>query len=185
MQANVVTMALMNSGLTYAKQLNLRPGIALSADQVAQLTSDMVWLVSQDVTLADGSKQSVLVPQVYVRVRPGDLDGTGALLAGADVNLNLTGDLTNSGTIAGRNALKVSADNIRNMGGQMSADTLALQAKQDINNVGGTLQAQSAALLTAGRDINLSCVVREQPHVHVPCVVDRYSAGLGGAYLTA
>jgi filamentous hemagglutinin len=178
-------MALMNSGLTYAKQLNLRPGIALSADQVAQLTSDMVWLVSQDVTLADGSKQSVLVPQVYVRVRPGDLDGSGALLAGADVNLNLTGDLSNSGTIAGRNALKVSADNIRNMGGQMSADNLALQAKQDINNVGGTLQAQSAALLTAGRDINLSCVVREQPHVHVPCVVDRYSAGLGGAYLTA
>ncbi len=189
MQANVVTMALMNSGLTYAKQLNLRPGIALSADQVAQLTSDMVWLVSQDVTLADGSKQSVLVPQVYVRVRPGDLDSSGALLAAADVNLNLTGDLSNSGTIkanvAGRNALKVSADNIRNMGGQMSADTLALQAKQDINNVGGTLQAQSAALLTAGRDINLSCVVREQPHVHVPCVVDRYSAGLGGAYLTA
>jgi filamentous hemagglutinin len=149
-------MALMNSGLTYAKQLNLRPGIALSADQVAQLTSDMVWLVSQDVTLADGSKQSVLVPQVYVRVRPGDLDGSGALLAGADVNLNLTGDLSNSGTIAGRNALKVSADNIRNMGGQMSADNLALQAKQDINNVGGTLQAQSAALLTAGRDINLT-----------------------------
>jgi filamentous hemagglutinin len=107
-------------------------------------------------TLPDGSKQSVLVPQVYVRVRPGDLDGSGALLAGADVNLNLTGDLSNSGTIAGRNALKVSADNIRNMGGQMSADNLALQAKQDINNVGGTLQAQSAALLTAGRDINLT-----------------------------
>ncbi|MGV0982938.1 MAG: hemagglutinin repeat-containing protein [Limnohabitans sp.] len=149
-------MALMNSGLTYAKQLNLRPGIALSADQVAQLTSDMVWLVSQDVTLADGSKQSVLVPQVYVRVRPGDLDGSGALLAGADVNLNLTGDLSNSGTIAGRNALKVSADNIRNLGGQMSADTLALQAKQDIDNIGGTLQAQSAAVLLAGRDINLT-----------------------------
>jgi len=62
------------------------------------------------------------VPFGYVRVRPGDLDGSGALLAGADVNLNLTGDLSNSGTIAGRNALKVSADNIRNLGGQMSAD---------------------------------------------------------------
>ncbi|MGV0987131.1 hemagglutinin repeat-containing protein [Limnohabitans sp.] len=149
-------MALMTNGLTYAKQFNLRPGIALTPDQIAQLTSDMVWLVSQDVTLADGSRQSVLVPQVYVRVRPGDLDGSGALLAGADVNLNLTGDLSNSGTIAGRNALKVSADNIRNLGGQMSADTLALQAKQDIDNIGGTLQAQSAAVLLAGRDINLT-----------------------------
>lgn len=83
-------MALMNSGLTYASQWNLRPGIALTPDQIAQLTSDMVWLVTQDVTLADGTKQSVLVPQVYVRVRPGDLDGSGTL--------------TNTGKIAGRNA---------------------------------------------------------------------------------
>ena len=45
-------MALMNNGLTYAKALNLRPGIALGAEQVAQLTSDMVWLVTQEVTLA-------------------------------------------------------------------------------------------------------------------------------------
>ena len=34
-------MALMNNGLTTAKALQLRPGIALSATQVAQLTSDM------------------------------------------------------------------------------------------------------------------------------------------------
>jgi filamentous hemagglutinin len=71
--------ALMNSGLTFAKSLNLRPGIALSDAQIAQLTSDMVWLVEQIVTLPDGSQQAVLVPQVYVRVRPGDLDGSGAL----------------------------------------------------------------------------------------------------------
>ena len=67
--------ALMDAGLTFAKAMNLRPGIALSAEQMAQLTSDMVWLVTKEVTLADGSVQSVLVPQVYVRVQPGDLDG--------------------------------------------------------------------------------------------------------------
>jgi filamentous hemagglutinin len=109
--------------------------------KVAQLTSDMVGLVSQDVTLADGSVQSVLVPQVYVRVQPGDLDGTGALLAGADVNINLTGDATNSGTIAGRNLLQINAQSIQNLGGQMSADTLALAAKEDINNIGGLMRA--------------------------------------------
>lgn len=81
--------ALMDSGLTYAKQWNLRPGIALTPEQVAQLTSDMVWLVTQEVTLADGTRQSVLVPQVYVRVQPGDLDGTGALLAGDGEQLPL------------------------------------------------------------------------------------------------
>ena len=149
-------MALMNSGLTYAKQFNLRPGIALTPDQVAQLTSDMVWLVSQEVTLADGTKQSVLVPQVYVRVKPGDLDGSGSLLAGADVNLTLSGDLSNSGTIAGRNALKVSADNIRNLAGTISGDSVTLSAKQDIDNIGGLIQGVSAAVATAGRDLNLT-----------------------------
>ncbi len=36
---------------TFAKAHQLRPGIALSPAQVAQLTSDMVWLVAQTVTL--------------------------------------------------------------------------------------------------------------------------------------
>jgi len=34
----------------------------------------------------------VLVPQVYVKVQPGDLDGSGALLADKDANLNLNGE---------------------------------------------------------------------------------------------
>jgi filamentous hemagglutinin len=147
--------ALMDAGLTYAKQWNLRPGIALTAEQTAQLTSDMVWLVSQEVTLADGSVQSVLMPQVYVRMQPGDLDGSGALLAGKDVNINLSGEATNSGTVAGRKLVQINASSIQNLGGQMSANILALQAQEDIHNVGGLLQAQSEALLSAGRDIHL------------------------------
>ncbi|RYF69886.1 MAG: S-layer family protein, partial [Comamonadaceae bacterium] len=67
--------ALMNAGVTFAQAYRLRPGIGLSAAQMAQLTSDIVWLVEQSVTLADGSTQRVLVPQVYVRVKPGDIDG--------------------------------------------------------------------------------------------------------------
>ena len=47
----------------------------------------------------------MLVPQILVKVQPGELDGSGALLVGKDVNLNLSGDLTNSGTIAGRKFL--------------------------------------------------------------------------------
>ncbi|PIT74199.1 hemagglutinin repeat-containing protein [Limnohabitans sp. G3-2] len=157
-------MALMNNGLTTAKALKLRPGIALSAAQVAQLTSDMVWLVTQEVTLADGSKQSVLVPQVYVRVQPGDVDGTGALLAGRDVQLNLNADATNSGTIAGRNLVQINANNIQNMGGKVSGAAVAMQATQDINNIGGQIQAQNAALLSAGRDINLRTTTQSSSH---------------------
>ncbi|WP_460903559.1 two-partner secretion domain-containing protein, partial [Paraburkholderia jirisanensis] len=58
--------ALMTNGVAYAKEFELTPGIALSAEQMQQLTTDMVWLVSQDVTLPDGSHQTVLVPQVYL-----------------------------------------------------------------------------------------------------------------------
>jgi filamentous hemagglutinin len=82
--------ALMNNGLTTAQSLNLRPGIALSPAQMALLTSDMVWLVEQTVTLADGSKQTVLAPQLYVRVKPGDLDCSGSLISADTVNMNLT-----------------------------------------------------------------------------------------------
>ena len=149
-------MALMNNGLTYAQALDLRPGIALSAAQVAQLTSDMVWLVTQEVVLGDGSRHDVLVPQVYVRVQPGDIDGTGALLSGREVTLDLAGDAINSGTIAGRTLVNINARNIRNLGGHIRGATVALQATQDIDDIGGHLQAQDAALLSAGRDIHLT-----------------------------
>ena len=68
----------------------------------------------QTVQLPDGSTQKVLVPQLYVKVQPGDLDGSGALLAGKDVNINLSGDLANSGTIAGRKVVSLTADNVTN-----------------------------------------------------------------------
>ena len=75
--------ALMNNGITSAKTFNLTPGIALSAAQVAGLTSDIVWLVQQTVTLPDGTKTQALVPHVYVRVKAGDLNANGQLLSGA------------------------------------------------------------------------------------------------------
>lgn len=66
--------------------------------------------------MADGSTQKALVPQVYVRLREGDIDGSGALLAGKDIDINLKGDLTNSGTIAGRDIVRLTAENVQNMG---------------------------------------------------------------------
>src|SRR5690606_7845716 len=73
-------LALIDSAVTLAQAWQLVPGVALSAEQMAQLTSDIVWLVEREVTLADGTTTLALVPQVYVRVREGDLDGHGALL---------------------------------------------------------------------------------------------------------
>ncbi|CDG83349.1 hemagglutinin/hemolysin-related domain protein [Janthinobacterium agaricidamnosum NBRC 102515 = DSM 9628] len=130
---------LMEAGAAYANTWNLRPGVALTPAQMAALTSDIVWLVEQDITLADGSTQKALVPQVYVRVREGDLDGSGALLAGKDVNINLSGDLSNSGTIAGRDVVRLTVDNVDNLGGRIHGDAVAVSARNDLNNIGGAI----------------------------------------------
>ena len=45
---------LMDAGITFAQKFNLRPGIALTPSQVAQLTTDIVWFESQPVSLGNG-----------------------------------------------------------------------------------------------------------------------------------
>ena len=147
--------ALMNSAITFGQKHDLRPGIALTAHQIAQLTSDIVWLVEQTVTLPDGSIQKVLVPQVYVKVQPGDLDGSGALLSGKNINIHVSGDLTNSATVVGRNVLKLTADNINNLGGRISGGDVSVTAKQDLNNIGASITATNSLKAIAGRDLNI------------------------------
>ncbi|AUT64685.1 filamentous hemagglutinin N-terminal domain-containing protein [Paraburkholderia terrae] len=145
--------ALMNSGVTYAKAFGLEPGIALSAAQMAQLTTDMVWLVSQDVTLPDGSHQSVLVPQVYL-AQSGtvDLTHSGALVAGNAVNLNASGDVNNSGHIVSNVATTVIGNNIVNSGIIGSAGTTAVAAVQDVRNTSGRIGGTDV-VVQAGRDV--------------------------------
>jgi filamentous hemagglutinin len=148
--------ALMNAGATFAKQYGLRPGVALSAAQMAQLTSDIVWLVEQTLTLPDGTTQRVLVPQVYVRVRPGDIDGSGAILSADATVIKSSGDLVNTGTIAGRTMVSINAENVNNLaGGRIAGGSVGLNARNDINNIGASITADNAAILTAGRDINV------------------------------
>ncbi|HHS0789909.1 TPA: hemagglutinin repeat-containing protein [Neisseria meningitidis] len=146
--------ALMDNGATAARSMNLSVGIALSAEQVAQLTSDIVWLVQKEVKLPDGGTQTVLVPQVYVRVKNGDIDGKGALLSGSNTQINVSGSLKNSGTIAGRNALIINTDTLDNIGGRIHAQKSAVTATQDINNIGGILSVEQTLLLNAGNNIN-------------------------------
>jgi adhesin HecA-like repeat protein len=52
--------------------------------------------------------------------------------------------------------MSISAENINNLGGQLSADQLSASARQDLNNLGGLIEAGSAAQVTAGRDFNLA-----------------------------
>jgi filamentous hemagglutinin len=161
--------ALMDSGLTFAKAYNLREGIALTAAQVALLTTDIVWLLQESVTLPDGTVTQALVPHVYAAVRDGDLKPSGALLTGDSVNIQTTADLTNSGTILGRKTVQIDANNINNLLGQIGGSDVSLKAAQDINNVGGTITADNSLVAIAGRDINVTSTTQS-------------SSGSGGNY---
>ncbi len=152
--------ALMDAGIAFGKQYNLTPGVALTAEQMALLTGDIVWLVNTTVTLPDGSAQTVQVPQVYARVKPGDVNSAGALIAGRDMVMKLDGDLFNSGKLAGKQTVQLSAENIHNQAGTIQGANVSLTARTDINSTGGLLQATDSLLAMAGRDISLTTTTR-------------------------
>lgn len=155
--------ALMAAGATVARAQQLRPGIALSPAQVAQLTSDIVWLVAQDVVLPDGRHTTALVPRVYLAPHRGDLDASGqlfgAVISGQDVQLRLAGDLDNAGSIAGRRMVRMDAANIRHTGLVQGAAVDAT-ARQDIVLEGGRMQAQDLLVVRAGRDLRAASTTR-------------------------
>ena len=152
--------ALMDAGIAFGKAHQLVPGVALTAEQMSLLTEDMVWLVNTRVQLADGSWQTVMVPQVYVRVQPGDVDGAGALMGGQNLVMNLNRDLVNSGTLHGKERVQLSADSLTNRAGTIQGADVSLLARTDINNIGGTISGNHSVLATAGRDINLTTTTR-------------------------
>ncbi|WP_434634720.1 hemagglutinin repeat-containing protein [Chromobacterium sp. CV08] len=154
---------LMSNGAQYAKQFQLTPGMALSADQMARLTSDMVWLVKQNV-----GGQDVLVPMVYLaNADQKSLRGQGAVLAGNSMSLLASGDLVNSGTLKSDTALLAQANNIRIEGGKVQAGgDLGLSAKQDLiitddaqhSQAGSSVKAGGDMQLQAGNDLKLQAV---------------------------
>ena len=152
--------ALMDNGAQYATKLNLIPGVALTAEQMKQLTSDMVWMVKREVTLKDGTKTEVLAPQVYIVGRNADIDSRGAVISANDVIIDTQGDVKNSGVISGRNLTHLSANNIENTGGTLQGRDLYMLAKNRINNLGGALNATDN-LVGIAKTINIESSLSE------------------------
>ncbi len=181
---------LMTAGATFAQAWRLVPGVALSAEQMARLTSDIVWLVAREVVLPDGSKTTALVPQVYLRAQAGDLAPSGALMVGRSVNLDLSGDLANSGTIAGRQAVVLNAQNVRNLGGQIAADAVTVQARDDLSNLGGSVMARDSLQAQAGREFIVQSTTRSTAtggftRTGIDRVAGLYVTGDGGALVAS
>ncbi|MCA8403444.1 hemagglutinin repeat-containing protein [Burkholderia cenocepacia] len=149
--------ALMTNGANYAKEFGLVPGMALTAAQMDALTSDIVWLVDQTVTLPNGSTTHVLAPVVYMaQTHANDLQPTGALIAADDVEIHATGSATNSGVIKGGTKTVLTATNILNRGGTISSSgkngATVVSASNDVVNASGMITGNRVAV-SAGRDI--------------------------------
>ncbi|WPO98276.1 filamentous hemagglutinin N-terminal domain-containing protein [Pseudomonas sp. HR96] len=141
---------LMDNGIAAQQQLNLTVGTALSAEQVAALTHDIVWMQSEVV---DG--QTVLVPVVYLAQASGRLGPTGALIAGSDVNLAAGQSLTNTGTLSASNNLTASAGTDLTNSGLISAgNRLSVLAGDSVTNqAGGIIAGRDVSVSTATGDV--------------------------------
>jgi filamentous hemagglutinin len=138
--------ALMTSGAQLAKQLDLAPGMALSAEQVSKLTSNVVIMQTEVV---DG--QSVLVPVVYLAKASQQNMGNGPTIAATDIDLQNTQSFTNSGTVSATNSLTITGQSIDNKYGTLtSGGQMALAAAGDVDLTSATVKAGSLALQAGG-----------------------------------
>lgn len=136
---------LMDNAIAYKDSLQLSVGVGLSAEQVAALTHDIVWLEEADV---NGEK--VLVPVLYLAQAENRLGPTGALIQGQDVSLISGGDLNNAGTLRASNNLSASAGNLSNSGLIQAGNRLDLLADDSIRSAAGGI--------IAGRDVSLTAL---------------------------
>ncbi|WP_046791626.1 hemagglutinin repeat-containing protein [Tatumella morbirosei] len=143
--------ALMNAGITFAGQYSLVPGVALTAEQMALLTSDMVWMVKREVTLADGSRQTVLTPQLYLQTTRGH-PLTSAVISGKQLVMDTGQALINSGNLLAQQDLSIKAASVVNLG-RMTAQQLTLTSQGDVINQGGVLEAGKALQIAAGGNL--------------------------------
>lgn len=140
--------ALMDGAALAAGEMKLGIGVALTAEQVANLQQDIVWMVEQDV-----GGQKVLVPVVYLSQATADtLRLDGAAIAGETVNINASGNVANSGTVKANSALSIDAQNLLNSGAVNSGGQLRIATIEDAINRGGTISGGSVSI-DAGRDL--------------------------------
>ena len=136
---------LMDNAISYKDSLNLQLGVSLTAEQVAALTHDIVWMEEAQV-----NGQKVLTPVLYLAQANNRLAPNGALIQGQDVSLISGGDLHNSGTLRATNNLTMVAGNIDNSGLMQAGNRLEMLATDSIsNNRGGVV---------TGRDISATAV---------------------------
>jgi len=166
--------ALLDGGVQAGQDLQLAFGVALSASQIAALTTDIVWYVEEQY-----QGRTVLVPKVYLALATrATLDSRGAILAGDNVTVtaatidndhsiikaDTNAALTASSDITSISA-KINAGNNINMtstGGGITIESNAIRRNTGGGNImsfldqQATISAGGALTITAADDITIT-----------------------------
>ncbi|MDR2790857.1 MAG: filamentous hemagglutinin N-terminal domain-containing protein, partial [Campylobacteraceae bacterium] len=134
--------ALMDNALSVHEDLQLTYGAALTYEQIAGLTKDIVWMEEKEVW---GEK--VLVPVLYLAVNNINNYGPKITTVKGDINLN-TNEITNKGVISSGGNLNVVSNTITNTQGVISSDNnMNIYTKESLLNQSGTF--------ISGNDMNI------------------------------
>ena len=140
---------LMDNAVSSKSALNLSVGVSLTAEQVAALTHDIVWL--ENATVAG---QQVLVPVLYLAQAGNRLAPNGALISGTDVNLITGRNLNNAGTLRATGSLLANAGgNLTNSGLMEAGGRLDLLSGNNLTNRAGGVISAGNVNLAAGADL--------------------------------
>ncbi|EIW8264785.1 hemagglutinin repeat-containing protein, partial [Escherichia coli] len=148
---------LMDNAARQQKGLGLEFGVALTAEQIAQLDGSMLWWES--VTI---NGQTVMVPKLYLS--PEDITlHNGSVISGNNVQL-AGGNITNSGgSINAQNDLALDStgyiDNL-NAGLISAGGSLDLSAIGDISNISSVISGKTVQLESVSG--NISNITRRQ-----------------------
>ncbi|MGH1350108.1 MAG: polymorphic toxin-type HINT domain-containing protein [Methyloligellaceae bacterium] len=119
-----------------AGDLKLTLGVALTAEQVAALKKDIIWLVAVEV---DG--KMVLAPKVYLTQKTAKetLVAGGAIIHGDQGTILSAGTIHNSGTISSGGDMHLEADHLKNLGGRIASigDLTSFKVDEDGNVIAG------------------------------------------------
>jgi filamentous hemagglutinin family protein len=118
--------SLMDQAVSQGKEMGLVFGQALSPSQAASLKQDIVWM--EEVVVAG---QKVLAPRVYLAQSTRDMISGGAVIAGDNVNLDVTSLTNTGGSISGGDTLKItSKGDITNTSGNISGGNVSLKSTE-------------------------------------------------------
>ena len=150
---------LMNNGIRYAKQFNLVPGVGLTKEQMSELTTDLVWMVNQEITLPSGKKLNVLTPKIYLASNRTQVTPTGSVISGDSIVGSVT-NMTNEGTVLAANLVNLHGQNLENKG-LVFANNVNLNAEQKLVNLGGKIMAADSVSLYGGKSVELGATTAE------------------------